>query len=331
LAAFWLGIYDGFMQISPQGLELIRRWEGLRLRAYLDASGIVSIGYGNTLRSDGSPVQLGDSITAAEAEQLLTDHINNLSEQLNGLLKVTVQQPQFDALVSLAYNIGIGALQRSTLLAKLNSGDITAAADQFRRWTKASDGKGGLLELPGLVRRRQEERELFLSATNTASPQSYLRLIRTNQRSSAGLNLLELSYHQQVSNVGAIKVVSGAPGHQFFRTGAASKAGSLEPLPEGQWYVHDIIWSNGKDNYSAEPFGPGLGPVSTPLSYEGPGETERGDIEIHIDANRELSPGTAGCIGVLNVDDYRTLVSWLRRSDPRQLYVDWGLGSCPKP
>ena len=319
------------MHVSPQGLELIRRWEGLRLQAYLDASGVASIGYGNTLHSDGTPVQLGDTISAAEAEELITKQLNNLSEQLHELLKVSVQQPQLDALVSLAYNIGIGALQRSTLLAQLNSGDYQAAADQFRRWTKASDGKGGLMELPGLVRRRQEERQLFLSAVNTAAGSSYLLLIRTNQQDLSGLNLLELNYYEQGAKVESIKVVSGAPGHQFFRTGAASRAGSLEPLPEGQWYVHDIIWGNGRDNFTGEPFGPGLGAVSTPLSYEGPGETERGDIEIHIDANRELAPGTAGCIGVLTVADYRTLVSWLRRSDPRQLYVDWGLGSCPKP
>ena len=73
----------------------------------------------------------------------------------------------------------------------------------------------------------------------------------------------------------------------------------------------------------------GLGPAKIRLDYKGPDRTDRGAIEIHIDWNRRRSPGTAGCVGIRNVPDYRTLVGWLRDTDPRDLFVDWGLGTCP--
>lgn len=97
------------------------------------------------------------------------------------------------------------------------------------------------------------------------------------------------------------------------------------------WHVNNIAWCDGKDNYTGAVFGSGLGPASIPLDYSGPGTTRRGNIEIHIDWNREGFPGTAGCIGIYSIGDYKTLVSWLRETDPRDLYVDWGLGTCPQP
>jgi lysozyme len=105
----------------------------------------------------------------------------------------------------------------------------------------------------------------------------------------------------------------------------------MEPLPEGRWRIQDIAWANGKDVYGPEVFASGLGPVSTPLEYVGPGSTERANIEIHIDWNVPRAPGTAGCIGIRDVKDYKTLVRWLRDTDPKDLYVDWEKGTCPKP
>jgi len=128
-----------------------------------------------------------------------------------------------------------------------------------------------------------------------------------------------------------IFVVSGAPNRQFFRVGADSRSGSLEPLPEGEWEIDDIAWASGKPDDWGASWGPGLGPVSVPLQWRGPGRTSRSSIEIHIDWNGRTSPGTAGCIGVENQADMRKLIRWLRDTDPRRLYVDWGLGSCPRP
>jgi lysozyme len=161
------------------------------------------------------------------------------------------------------------------------------------------------------------------------SSRPHLRLTRTKKKDGRGLELLRLQYVKAGQAVGVLEVVSGAPGAQQFRTGAESKAGSLEPLPEGRWGIEDIAWAKGrKDDYSGS-WGPGLGPASVPLRYLGPGHTERSAIEIHYDANASMSPGTAGCIGMRSVADLKTLIGWLRDTDPRDLFADYGLGTCP--
>lgn len=162
------------------------------------------------------------------------------------------------------------------------------------------------------------------------APKPHLMLTRTGKLNSAGLELLKLEYMKEGRSIGSLMVVSGAPGAQHFRTGSRSRAGSLEPLPEGRWGIDDVAWAAGRDNYSGN-WGPGLGPVSTPLRYLGPGTTERSAIEIHIDSNARTSPGTAGCIGIANETDYRKFVEWLRDSNPRDLFVDYKLGTCPSP
>ncbi|MEB3333555.1 MAG: glycoside hydrolase family protein [Cyanobacteriota bacterium] len=164
-----------------------------------------------------------------------------------------------------------------------------------------------------------------------APGKTYLRLTKTNKRDQFGLNVLILEYIKDGSCVGSLEVCSGAPGCQAFRTGAESQAGSFEPLPEGLWQIENIAWCDGRDNYTGNTFSSGLGPVSTPLVYRAPGSTRRASIEIHIDWNRQGAPGTAGCIGIYSIGDYKKLVTWLRDTDPRDLFVDWGKGTCPKP
>lgn len=140
------------MQLSSQGLALIRRHEGLRLDAYLDPVGIPTIGYGSTLN-----VSMGQSITEQEALELLLADVERFEDAVRESVNVPINQHQFDALVSLCFNIGEGAFKRSTLLRKLNAGDHAGAADEFLRWKHA----GGRV-LPGLVTRRDDERRLFL-------------------------------------------------------------------------------------------------------------------------------------------------------------------------
>jgi hypothetical protein len=156
----------------------------------------------------------------------------------------------------------------------------------------------------------------------------HLRLTRTKEMDSRGLELLRLQYVKGGQVAGVLSVVSGVPGAQKFRTGATSKSGSMEPLPEGRYGIEDIAWAKGVDNYQAS-WGVGLGPASVPLRYLEPGTTQRSAIEIHFDANAGSSPGTAGCVGLRSISDLRTLIGWLRDTDPRDLYVDWALGSCP--
>jgi lysozyme len=164
-----------------------------------------------------------------------------------------------------------------------------------------------------------------------APGRTYLRLRRGHRRDPYGLEVLQLEYIRDGAPAGSLEVCSGQPGAQRFRSGAESRAGSMEPLPEGRWRIDDIVWCAGRDVYGPAVFASGLGPVSTPIAYAGPGRTERSAIEIHLDWNRKGAPGTAGCIGIHTLADYRLLVSWLRERDPRDLYVDWGLGSCPPP
>lgn len=154
-----------------------------------------------------------------------------------------------------------------------------------------------------------------------------LLLTRTTTTTPAGLVRLRLQYLKNGKPVDAIYCVSGAPGRQEFRKGPDSRSGSLEPLPEGRWRIEDIAWASGRADDWSGSWGAGLGPVSTPLTYQGPGRTERAAIEIHIDWNQRSAPGTAGCIGIASQADYAKFVGWLRESDTRRLVVDWGLGS----
>ncbi len=146
------------MQISKSGIELIKRFEGLRLKAYQDLVGVWTIGYGWTQPVDGKKVGPGMQIVQATADRLLKCGVVQYEQGVNLLVKVKITQSQFDALVSFAYNLGLRSLSTSTLLKKLNAGDKQGAADEFGKWVNAG-GK----RLDGLVVRRAAERELFLS------------------------------------------------------------------------------------------------------------------------------------------------------------------------
>ncbi|ENE2372803.1 lysozyme [Klebsiella aerogenes] len=149
------------MQTSDEGIVLIKGFEGCRLTAYPDpgtGGAPWSIGYGWTLPVDGKPVRPGMTIDQATADRLLKTGLVSYENDVLKIVKVKLTQGQFDALVSFAYNIGSRALSTSTLLKKLNAGDIKGAADEFLRWNKA----GGKV-LNGLTRRREAERALFMS------------------------------------------------------------------------------------------------------------------------------------------------------------------------
>ncbi|MGB3767853.1 MAG: lysozyme [Phormidesmis sp.] len=137
---------------NSNGLKLIKSFEGLRLRAYQDAVGIWTIGYGTT-----RGVRPGMTISEAEAELFLQQDLVRFEQAINDSLKVPVNDNQFSALSCFTYNVGPGAFRSSTLLKMLNQQDVYGAADQFPRWNKA-----GGRPLAGLTRRRKAERHLFL-------------------------------------------------------------------------------------------------------------------------------------------------------------------------
>lgn len=141
------------MTPSAACVALIKRFEGCRLEAYRDSVGVPTIGYGHTKN-----VRMGDLITQAEADYMLAEDIKDHAAGILPLLLVEVTQGQFDALVSFAFNLGVRALKMSTLLRKVNDGDVFGASQEFGRWVYA-----GGQALPGLVKRRKAEADLFLS------------------------------------------------------------------------------------------------------------------------------------------------------------------------
>jgi lysozyme len=141
--------------------DLIKLFEGCKLSAYVDpgTGGLpITIGWGNTLDQNGKPFKLGDKISQDRADFLLEREVNDKAAGVSKLLgNKVITQNQFDSLVCFSYNIGIGALGKSTLLKKLliNPSDSTIK-DEFLKWNK-----GGGKILPGLIKRRQAEWNLF--------------------------------------------------------------------------------------------------------------------------------------------------------------------------
>lgn len=141
--------------ISTNGVKFIKQFEGFVNHAYKPVSDEIyyTIGYGHY----GPDVRVGQTITEPQAEQLLANDLQRYVSGVASLVHVSLNQNQFDALVSFAYNVGVGALGKSTLLTKLNAGDYKGAALEFPKWVY---GAGGLA-LQGLVNRRHAEQNLF--------------------------------------------------------------------------------------------------------------------------------------------------------------------------
>ena len=152
-----LGIPES-MSVSNKGVDLICEFEGKRLIAYDDGVGIWTIGFGTIKYPNGVRVKKGDTCTLEQAKEYMRHDLIEFEHTVNISVKVSLTQNQFDALVSLAYNIGSNAFKSSTLVKKLNAGDYKGAADQFNVWVNAG-GK----RMQGLVNRREKENVLFLS------------------------------------------------------------------------------------------------------------------------------------------------------------------------
>lgn len=144
--------------LSDNGMKLLEQFEGLRLEAYLDSAGIATIGWGSIKYPNGNKVKLGDKTTKAQAKEYKLHDLKEFESTVNTSVTVPLSQNQYDALVSLSYNIGSGAFKNSTLLKKLNSGDYKGAAEQFLAWIN-SNGK----RVQGLENRRKSEMKLFNS------------------------------------------------------------------------------------------------------------------------------------------------------------------------
>lgn len=142
------------MRISQKGVDLIKHYEGCKLKAYKDIVGILTLGYGHT----GSDVHEGQVISQDEAESLLRLDLEKFEKGVNYLVTSDITQNQFDALVSFTFNLGIGSLSYSTLLKKVNASDFDSAKKEFLKWDMAG-GK----HVNGLLIRRTAEAFLFSS------------------------------------------------------------------------------------------------------------------------------------------------------------------------
>lgn len=151
-------------ELGEKGLALIKSREGCKLKAYTCQAGVWTIGYGHT-----GDVKPGQTITQKQAEELFKKDLKKYVNAVNKLVKVSLTQNQFDALVSFTYNVGIGAFQNSTLLRKLNAKDYAGASNEFARWNKA----GGTVS-NGLIARRKEEKALFLNKSSARKKEAKL-------------------------------------------------------------------------------------------------------------------------------------------------------------
>ena len=140
-------------------LSIIKKYEGLKLNAYICPAGVPTIGFGSTFYPDGRRVKLGDKITITEAESILLHDIKRFEKEVLNAVKIEITDNQISALVSFVYNIGASAFRKSTLLRKVNANptDLTIH-NECMRWTRA----GGKV-LPGLVKRRAEESKLYFT------------------------------------------------------------------------------------------------------------------------------------------------------------------------
>lgn len=152
--------------VNKLTFDHIKKSEGLRLEAYKDPGSVnglpITIGYGTT-KIDGKPIKLGTKITEKLAENYLYADIQLFAKKVAALVKVKLNDNQFGALVSFAYNIGLDAFEKSTLLRLLNGGDFKSVPAQMRRWNK-NDGK----VMQGLINRREAEIALWFTATEKA-------------------------------------------------------------------------------------------------------------------------------------------------------------------
>jgi lysozyme len=148
------------MQLSAEGLDLIKKSEGFRDRVYLDVAGFPTIGYGHLIKPHES---FPKAITEPQASAILSSDVQNAEESVARLVKVALTQGQFDALVDFCFNLGAGRLAGSTLLRELNVGDYQAAARQFLAWDHA-----GSVIVAGLEARREAELKLWTGASGPA-------------------------------------------------------------------------------------------------------------------------------------------------------------------
>lgn len=155
----------GKIEVNQETIELIKRWEGFKSKSYKDPVGIWTVGYGVTAMANvGIVPGPGVSVSEAQAEHYLRLAVEKFAKQIRRHITVPINDNEFGAFVSLAYNIGPGAFIESTALRRFNDGDKAGAVEALQWFNKA----GGKV-MRGLQNRRADEAKLFLTPTTSAS------------------------------------------------------------------------------------------------------------------------------------------------------------------
>lgn len=144
------------MKTSANGVALVKRFEGCKLGAYKCPAGVWTIGYGHTSAAGPPTVTPGLVVSQQAADEILRRDLEKFEKGVAELVKVPLTTGQNDALVSFAFNCGLGALAKSTLLKRVNAKEFHRVPAEFMKWTKANGQ-----ELPGLVQRRRAETALW--------------------------------------------------------------------------------------------------------------------------------------------------------------------------
>jgi len=243
------------MRTSQEGINLIKRFEGLRLVGYLCPAKVPTVGYGST----GPDIKVGMKITEAEAESRLIKSLETIEAGLRDMVSVPINQHEFDALVSFAYNVGSGALRRSTLLRLLNdNAPRTTVAAEFLRWNKV-----GSKPLLGLTRRREAERDLFLSPVKNPALASSIYALEDTWLKREPKQSSELKAEEKVfvpkGSAHQWELIEIVPGETHYRV-------RLERQPDPPWWFwpphFKIINDNGSSPSNPEkPGADGVLPV----------------------------------------------------------------------
>lgn len=147
------------MKLNKTGYDLIKQFEGCKLTAYQDSVGVWTIGYGSTYYENMQKVKQGDKVSQQRANEIFEFVASRFARNVDDIITSKPTQNQFNAVVSLAYNIGLGNFQKSTLLKKLNKNpNDKTIKDEFMKWVNAGGRK-----LQGLVNRRKKEAEIYYS------------------------------------------------------------------------------------------------------------------------------------------------------------------------
>ena len=213
------------MKTSQVGVDLIKRWEGLRLIGYLCPANVPTIGYGST----GPDVRVGMHITEEEAESRLKKSLKVIENTISNVVRVPLNQNEFDALVSFAYNVGYNAFSQSTLLRLLNDGEKrTTVAAELLRWNKV-DGQPVL----GLTKRREAERDLFLTSVKNPALASSIYALEDSWLKREPKQASDLAPERKLfvpkGSAHQWKLIEIVPGEAHYRV-------RLEQQPDSPWW-----------------------------------------------------------------------------------------------